>query len=87
MVDWRSGEIRDPRTAAWLLDAVRAAMAHCTNERVLAFRQTLYNHRHHFLTFLTWLHEDLRTWRNDRWLHFRNPDDVRPFERIAAQLW
>lgn len=87
MVDWRSGEIRDPATARWLLDAVIDEMARCTDTRILSFCKTLGNHRTHLLTFLEWLDRDLLQWRNDLWFQLRNGEDVAAFERIAAQHW
>lgn len=87
MVDWRSGEIRDPATARWLLNAVLDQMAQCTDSRILSFRKTLYNYHKHLLTFLEWLDGDLLKWRNDLWLHLRNHEDVNAFERIVAQHW
>lgn len=87
MVDWRSGEIRDPVTAGWLLNAVIDAMAHCTDTRILSFRNTIRNHQAHLLTFLEWLDRDLLRWRNDLWFHLRNEEDVIAFERIVAQHW
>ena len=87
MVDWRSGEIRDPVTASWLLNAVIDEMAHCTDFRILSFRKTLRNHQDHLLTFLEWLDRDLLKWRNDLWFHLRNEEDVAAFERIVAQHW
>lgn len=87
MVDWRSGEIRDPLTARWLLDAVIDEMEKCTDTRILAFAKTLSTHRSQLLTFLDWLHKELLKWRNDLWLHLRNEHDVDAFERIVAQQW
>ena len=87
MVDWRSGEIRDPSTARWLLNAVVDAMATCTDTRILCFRRTVCNHQAQLLTFLEWLDRDLLKWRNDLWLHLRNGDKVAAFERIVAQHW
>jgi len=87
MVDGRSGEIRDPATASWLLNALLTEMACCSDSRIRSFCQTLRNHQAHLLTFLYWLESDLRHWRNDLWCHFRNRQDVVAFERIVAQHW
>lgn len=87
MVDWRSGEIRDPLTARWFLDAVLDEMARCTDTRILGFGKTVRNHQSQLLTFLDWLAKDLRKWRNDLWLHLRNGQEVTAFERLVAQHW
>ena len=87
MVDWRSGEIRDPLTADWFLDAILDEMALCTDTRILSFLKTIRNHQKQLLTFLDWLDRDLLPWRNDLWLHLRNREQVLAFERIVAQHW
>lgn len=87
MVDWRSGEIRDPLTAEWLLDAVLEQMALCTDIRILKFLKKIRTHKKQLLTFLDWLHKHLPQWRADLWTHLRKRDDVLAFERIAAQHW
>lgn len=87
MVDWRSGEIRDPSTARWLLNAVLDEMARGTDSRIRSFHKTLRNHQGYLLTFLEWLDRDLLKWRNDLWCHLRHEADVLAFERIVAQHW
>lgn len=87
MVDWRSGEIREPTTARWLLNAVADEMALSTHTRILRFCGTLRHYQHELLTFLDWLEPELLHWRNDLWLHLRDPDLVPSFERIVAQHW
>jgi len=87
IVDWRSGEIRDPDTARWFLDAVVDEMATCTDQRILSFCKTIRSHQAELLTFLEWLDGPLREWRNDLWLELRNRDEVVAFERIVAQHW
>lgn len=87
MVDGRSGEIRDPATAGWFLNAILTEMAACTDSRIRSFCQTIRNHQEHLLTFLHWLEPNLRHWRNDLWCHFRKGEEVLAFERIVAQHW
>lgn len=87
MVDWRSGEIRDPSTARWLLNALIEQMNSCTDERILSFAKTLNNHRSQLLTFLEWLDGELLKWRNDLWFQLRDGDLVAHFERTVAQHW
>lgn len=87
MVDWRSGEIRDPATARWFLNAIVDDMTRCTDRRILRFAKTIRTYQHELLTFLEWLDRDLLKWRNDLWFQLRNADDVVAFERIVAQHW
>lgn len=87
MVDWRSGEIRDPVTARWFLSTVVDHMEACTDTRILRFAKTIRSYQQELLTFLEWLDRDLLKWRNDLWFHLRNEQDVHAFERIAAQHW
>ena len=87
MVDWRSGEIRDPQTAAWFLDAILDEMAHCTDARILAFLKTLRNHRAHLLTFLDWLHKDLPAWQARLHQQLQDPKAADAFQRLVAQHW
>jgi hypothetical protein len=87
MIDGCAGEIRDPHTAEWFLNAVLDQMALCTDSRILRFLKTLRNHQRHLLTFLHRLDRELLIWRNDLWIHLRNQEDVAAFERIVAQHW
>lgn len=87
MVDWRSGEIRDPATASWFLNAIALEMSACTDERILRFAKMVLTYQHELLTFLEWLHEDLPSWRNDLWHHLRDEQDVLAFERSVALHW
>lgn len=87
MVDGLTGEIRDPATAKWFLNAVVTQMNACSDERIRRLARTIRNYQAQLLTFLEWLDRDLLKWRNDLWLHFRNGQDVDAFERIVAQHW
>ena len=87
MVDWRNGEIRDPETARWYLNSIVDQMMACTDKGILRFAKTIRNHQHQLLTFLEWLKDGLRTWRNDLLFSLRNEHDARAFERIVSQHW
>ena len=87
VVDWRSGEIREPETATWFLNAVLDEMALCTDSRILAFLKTIRNHENLLLTFLTWLQDDLPTWRTTLQQLLPDPEQALAFERIVAQHW
>ena len=87
MVDWRSGEIREPESAGWLLDSLLDEMALSTDSRILSFRKTLRNHQPYLLTFLEWLEADLRQWRNELSCHLPTEADLLTFERLIAQHW
>ena len=54
LVDLRSGEIRDPTTAAWLLDESLTALRQSEQPTVQAFVKTVSNHQAQLLTFLNW---------------------------------
>ena len=87
LVDWRSGEIRDPTTAAWLLEETLTALAQIDHSRVQDFVKTLRNHQPQLLTFLTWTAAALLGYRTTLAQHFSDPADQQRFERTAARHW
>lgn len=87
LVDRRSGEIRDPETAAWLLDETLTALAEIDHPRVQDYVKTLRNHREHLLTFLTWTAAALSDYRTTLAQRLPDPDDQKRFERTAARHW
>ena len=87
LVDRRSGEIRDPATAAWLLEETLAALAKIDHSKVQDFVKTLRNHGKHLLTFLTWTDAALSDYRTTLAQHLSVPDDQKRFERTVARHW
>lgn len=87
LVDWRSGEIRDPATAAWLLEETLTALVQIDQPRVQDFVKTLRNHQPHLLTFLDWTTAALSSYRTALAEHFPDPADQKRFERTTARHW
>ena len=87
LVDWRSGEIRDPDTAAWLLDETLTQMARCSDARIPPFLNKLRNHQSHLLTFLTWLHQDLPQWQQQLQDAIPGRQAASLFQQLVAQQW
>lgn len=86
-VDWRSGEIRDPATATWLLEECLTALSRIEQTRVQSFVKTLRNHQPHLLTSLTWLAAALPAFRQMMAEHLPDLDDQNRFVRIVARHW
>lgn len=87
VVDWRSGEIREPATATWLLEECLTALACIEQSKVQSFVKTLRNHQPHLLTSLTWLAADLPAFRQAVAEHLPDLDDQKRFERTVARHW
>ena len=87
LVDWRSGEIRDPVTAAWLLEQTLTALAQIDQTRTQDFVKTLRNHQRHLLTFLDWTAAALSDYRTALAEYFPDPQDQKRFERTVARHW
>jgi hypothetical protein len=87
LVDWRSGEIRDPNTAAWLLEETLTALSQIEQPRVCAFIKTLRKHQPQLLTFLDWTAAALAAYRSTWAQQFPHPLDQQGFERTVARHW
>ena len=87
LVDWRSGEIRDPATATWLLEETLTALASIDQPRVQGFVKTLRNHRQQLLTSLTWLEAAMSGFRQAVAEHLPDLEDQKRFERTVARHW
>ena len=87
LVDQRSGEIRDPTTAAWLLQETLTALAQIDHPRVQDFVKTLRNHQQHLLTFLDWTAAALSGYRTALAQQWPDPRDQQRFERTVARHW
>ena len=87
LVDWRSGEIRDPDTAAWLLDETLNEMVTCSDARIPPFLNKLRNHQSQLLTFLTWLHQDLPQWQQKLQDAIPGRQAASLFQQLVAQQW
>jgi hypothetical protein len=60
LVDWRSGEIRDPDINQWLLEETLSAMGDIDQPRVQKWVKTLRRHQTQLLTSLDWLAASLK---------------------------
>lgn len=87
LVDGRSGEIRDPATAAWLLTETLTALSQIAHARVRSFVKTLRHHQAHLLTFLDWTAAALAPYRHSLAQQFPEPPDQQRFERTGARHW
>jgi len=87
LVDHRSGEIRDPATATWLLTETLTALHQSEQPKVQAFVKTLRNHQAHLLTFLDWTAAALLDFRTTLADCFPQPASQRCFERTVARHW
>ena len=87
LVDLRSGEIRDPTTAAWLLDQSLAAFRQSEQPTVQAFAKTLSNHQAQLLTFLNWTAAAMLDFRTTLTQQFPQPESQLCLERTFARLW
>jgi len=87
LVDGRSGEIRDPATATWLLEESLTALTSIEQPRVQGFVKTLRNHQPQLLTALTWLEAALPGLRQAVAEHLPDLDDQKRFERTVARQW
>lgn len=87
LVDWRSGEIRDPETAAWLLEETLSALGQIDDPQVHGFFKTLNNQRGKLLTFLDWTAAALVAYRTTLAQQFPNQQDQQRFEQTVARHW
>ena len=87
LVDWRSGEIRDPATATWLLEESLTALTSIDQPRVQGFVKTLRSHQQQLLTALTWLEAALPSFRQAVAEHIPDLADQKRFERTVARHW
>lgn len=87
LVDRRSGEIRDPATAAWLLTETVTALPQIEQPKVQAFVKTVRNHQAHLLTFLDWTAAALLGFRSTLAEQFPQPASQHTVKRTVARYW
>lgn len=87
LVDWRSGEIREPETNAWLLEQVLTAMEQIARTRVRKFVKTLRKHQKQLLTFLDWAALAMTPYRHKLRSHISCPSQQEQFVRTVARCW
>jgi hypothetical protein len=87
LVDWRSGEIREPQTNAWLLEQVLTAMEQIDHSRVRKFVKTLRNHQKQLLTFLDWAAVAMIPYQHQLRQLISSPSEQELFVRTVARCW
>jgi hypothetical protein len=87
LVDWRSGEIRDPATNDWLLSETLTAMAKIDHPRVLKWVKTLRRHQAQLLTCLDWLAGSLKPFQDQLVQLLSQPAQQQAFSRTVARYW
>lgn len=86
LIDWRSGEIRERATNAWLLDETLSAMSLIDHPVVLKWVKSLRRHQPQLLTALDWLDTALQPFRHT--LAKTIPPKQRTcFMRTVARHW
>lgn len=87
VVDWRSGEIRDRETNAWLLEETLLAMEEIDQPRVQSWVKTLRRHMPNMLTYLDWLGAALAPYRAELAQLIDSPVEQTHFMRQVARCW
>ncbi len=87
LVDWRSGEIRERATNAWLLTESLAALAHIDHPRVQKWVKTLRRHQEQLLTSLDWLAASLADFQAQLAQLLPQPTQQQAFSRSVARHW
>lgn len=85
-VDWRSGEIRDRATNAWLLEETLTAMAAIDHPRITKWVKTLRRHQSQLLTGLDWLDTSLQGYR-EKLAQVISVGEQKSFMQIVARYW
>ena len=86
LVDWRSGEIRDPALSGWLLEETLTAMSHINHPGVQKWVKTLRRHQKQLLTALDWLAASLLPF-GQQLAAVIQPEEQERFMRTVARHW
>jgi hypothetical protein len=87
IVDWRSGEIRDRETNAWLLGETIQALQQLGHSCVSKLVTYLRNQQDELLTFLDWLEIHIMPWRRKLARFLPDTQEQIFFERTVARSW
>ncbi|GMV67549.1 MAG: hypothetical protein AMXMBFR75_33390 [Candidatus Hinthialibacteria bacterium] len=87
VVDWRSGEIRDRETNAWLLEETLLALEKIDQSRVQSWVKTLRAHQPNMLTYLDWLAAALAPYQAELAQLIDCPVEQMRFMRQVARCW
>jgi len=87
LVDWRSGEIRDPETNAWLLAEVMHALRRIPHPRVAKLVTYLAGQQTEMLNFLDWLELNLAPWQRQAAQVLPDPVQRAFLQTTIARAW
>lgn len=87
VVDWRSGEIHDRETNAWLLEETLLALEKIDQSRVQSWVKTLRAHQPNMLTYLDWLAAALAPYQAELAQLIDCPVEQMRFMRQVARCW
>lgn len=87
LVDWRSGEIRERATNAWVLSETLTALEDIEHPKVQKWVKTLRRHQPQLLTSLDWLATTLADFLPDLVRQLPHPVRQRAFCRTVARHW
>jgi hypothetical protein len=87
LVDIRSGEIRDPATSQWFLEAVLTGLEQIEDKQVKKFVGTLRNHQPQLLTFLDWTAAALADFDSQLTATISDAEARRQFIQAVARSW
>lgn len=87
LVDWRSGEIRQPTTNSWLLTETLTALEHIDHPKVQKWVKTLRRHQTQLLTSLDWLAAALTDFQPQLARQLPHPARQQAFCRTVARHW
>jgi hypothetical protein len=87
LVDWRSGEIRDPETNAWLLAQVVQALQRIPQPRVVKLVTYLTGQQTEMLNFLDWLELNLAPWQRQAAQVLPDPEQRAFLQATVARAW
>jgi hypothetical protein len=86
IVDWRSGEIRDPADNEWLFNEALSAMSEVGHPSAKKWVKTARRQQKRFFTSLRWLNEALPAYRQSL-VAVVTPEEQETFIRLAARRW
>jgi hypothetical protein len=86
IVDWRSGEIRDPADNEWLFNEALTAMKRVEHPSAKKWVKTARRQQKHFFTSLRWLNAALPAYRQQL-NPVVAPQEQESFIRLTARRW
>lgn len=87
LIDWRSGEIREPDINEWLLTESLKAMTDIKHSSVQKWVKTLLRHQSQLLTSLHWLASSMTPYQSQLDELLPLPEQQLLFKRTVARSW